>query len=353
MKIARNEIRTGLLVVLTLATLVAALIYLGAPGFFVPQKIFRIHFNNASGIKEGAQVMLAGRKIGQVLGLYSPVPEKDRPRPELEALVEVQVQASAKIYRKVTVEMVQPRLLGEAVIDFTYGEEASGLAPDRASFIGSRPPGIADAVPAVLEKIDPVLTKAAAMFESLQATADNLTKITAEGSDLPSALAEFRKFGAHLTEISAPGGSFRQSLENVQSLTGENGKLAQSLDRFSAMLAPGSSLSKTFDNSERFTASLANNEDIKITLRNFRRTSESLDSTLTQLRAQFTQVGANLAQASDTVKHQPWRLIWPSTKAYPNEKQPEVRRAIPVKKTIIGASASPASIARKPTSSQR
>ena len=175
MKIARNEIRTGLLVVLTLATLVAALIYLGAPGFFVPQKIFRIHFNNASGIKEGAQVMLAGRKIGQVLGLYSPVPEKDRPRPELEALVEVQVQASAKIYRKVTVEMVQPRLLGEAVIDFTYGEEASGLAPDRASFIGSRPPGIADAVPAVLEKIDPVLTKAAAMFESLQATANNLT----------------------------------------------------------------------------------------------------------------------------------------------------------------------------------
>ena len=352
MKIARNEIRTGLLVVLTLVTLVAAVIYLGAPGFFVPQKTFRIHFKNASGIKEGAQVMLAGRKIGQVRGLYSPVPEKDRPQPELEALVEVQVQASAKIYRKVTVEMVQPRLLGEAVIDFTYGEEASGLAPDRATFIGARPPGIADAVPAVLEKIDPVLSKAAAMFESLQATAENLTKVTAEGSDLPAALAEFRKFGTHLTEISGPGGSLRQSLDNVQALTGEKGKLSQSLDRFSAMLAPGSSLSKTLDNSERFTASLANNEDIKITLRNFRRTSESLDSTLNQLRGQFTQVGANLAQASDTVKRQPWRLIWPSTKTYGKETPPEVRRAIPLKKAVIAQPGRATSTGREETPSR-
>jgi len=353
MKIARNEIRTGLLVVLTLVTLVAALIYLGAPGFFVPQKKFRIHFNNASGIKEGAQVMLAGRKIGQVRGLYSPVPEKDRPQPELEALVEVQVRASAKIYRKVTVQMVQPRILGESVIDFTYGEESSGLAADGATFIGTRPPGIADAVPAVLEKIGPVVSKAAAMFESLQATSDNLTKLTAEGSDLPAALAEFRKVGAHLTEVSSPGGSLRQSLENVKALTGENGKLAQSLDRFSAMLAPGSSLSKTLDHSERFTASLANNEDIKMTLHNFRRTSESLDNTLNSLRAKFTQVGANLEQASDTVKRQPWRLIWPSTKAYNDEKQPEVRRAIPVKKASIDSAARRTSVARKPTSSRR
>ena len=38
MNIVRNEIRTGLLVVLTLAALVGVLIYLGAPGVFIPQK---------------------------------------------------------------------------------------------------------------------------------------------------------------------------------------------------------------------------------------------------------------------------------------------------------------------------
>jgi len=332
MNILRNEIRTGLLVVITLVALVAALLYLGAPGFFSPQKQFRIHFNNAAGIKQGAQVMLAGRKIGQVGALYSPIPEKERPRPELEAIVEVQVAASAKIYKKVTVQMVQPRILGESVIDFTLGEEASGLAENGATFIGVRPPGVADVVPAVLEKIDPVLTKATATLDALEKTSANLTRITAEGSDFPAALTEFRKFGANLNELSGPGGSLRRSLDHVEALTGEKGKLYQSLDRFSALLGPEGSLSKTLANSENFTGSLASNEDIKVTLHNFRRASENLEGTLNQLRFQFTQVGENLQQATDTVKHQPWRLIWPSTKQYEPAPAPEVRRATPVKK---------------------
>ncbi|MEO7318775.1 MAG: MlaD family protein [Chthoniobacteraceae bacterium] len=332
MQILRNEIRTGLLVVLTLVALVAALLYLGAPGVFSAQKKFHIYFINAAGIKPGAQVMLAGRKIGQVRALYSPVPEKERPRPELEALVEVQVEASAKIYQKVNARMVQPSLLGESVIDFTLGEEASGLAPDGASFVGERPPGIADAVPAVLEKIDPVMIRATATLDALEKTAANLTKITAEGSDLPAAFAEFKKFGTNLNELTGPGGSLRRSVDNVESLTGEKGKLAQSLDGISALFGPESSLSKTLANSERFTATLANNEDIKVTLRNFRNASVNLNGTLDQLGNKFTEVGANLEQASDTVKRQPWRLIWPSTKKYENAREPEVRRAIPVKK---------------------
>ena len=327
MNILRNEIRTGLLVVISLVALVAALLYLGAPGVFSPQKKFRIHFNNAAGIKPGAPVMLAGRKIGQVRALYSPVPEKERPRPELEALVEVQVEASAQIYRKVNAQMVQPRILGESVIDFTLGEEASGLAPDGATFIGERPPGIADAVPAVLEKIDPVMIKATATLDALQKTAGNLSKITEEGADLPAAFAEFKKFGGNLNEMSGPGGSLRRSLDNVESLTGEKGKLVQSLNRVSELLAPESSLAKTLANSERFTASLADSEDIKLTLRNFRRASETLNVSLNQLGSQFTQVGENLEQASDTVKRQPWRLIWPGTKKY--EAEPAVRRASP------------------------
>ena len=53
MNILRNEIRTGLLVVLSLAALTALLLYLGAPGVFVPQHTYRIFFDNAAGIKPG------------------------------------------------------------------------------------------------------------------------------------------------------------------------------------------------------------------------------------------------------------------------------------------------------------
>src|SRR3954453_10654270 len=124
MNILRNEIRTGLLVVLSLIALVAVLLYLGAPGVFSAQKTYRVYFDNAGGIKQGAAVLLAGRKVGQVRALFSPVAEKDRPKPEMETYIEVQVAANTRIYNKVKVLMTQQSLLGETIIDFTNGEES-------------------------------------------------------------------------------------------------------------------------------------------------------------------------------------------------------------------------------------
>ena len=316
MNIQRKEIRTGLLVVLSLAALVAVLLYLGSPGVFIPQKTFGIYFDNAAGLEPGAPVLLAGRKIGQVRKLHSPVRESERPSPKMETLVEVQVAKSAEIFLKVKAQMTQPSLLGKHVIDFTSGEESSGLAPDGTKFLGERERGLADAVPAVLEKLDPALTKVTGTLDSLQKTADNLTKLTAEGSDLPVAFAEFKKFGANLNELSGPDGTLRRSLKNVEVMTGDDGKLGKALDHIADITGPDGNLAKTLANSEKFTAKLSDNKDIEVTLRNFRHASENLDRQLGNLGGKFSDIAANLEQASDTVKHQPWRLIWPSTKKY-------------------------------------
>jgi len=316
MNILRHEIRTGLLVVITLAVLVAVVIYLGAPGVFVPQHIYRIYFDNASGIKQGADVLLAGRKVGRVKTLYSPVPEGQRPEAKTEALIEVQVSVYAKIYNNVKVQMIQNGLLAEQVIDFTSGEEASGLAKDGASFIGLRPGGLQDAVPMVLEKIDPVLNKATTTLDSLQKTSDNLAKLTETGADLPVALAEFRQFGTNLKEMSGPEGALKKSLDNVQAMTGEGGKIDKTVDNFQTLSSPDSPLAKALRNAEKFTDKLANNKDVDNALMNFRTAAEKLNRTVSDLGPQFTTIGHNLEQASETVKHQPWRLIWPSTKKY-------------------------------------
>src|SRR3954471_21656323 len=88
MQIRRNEVLTGLLVVATLAGLTGILVLLGAPGLFRPLTTYRIYFDNAAGIKQGAPVLLAGRKIGQVSKLYSPVsPEEDRRARETAAAI--------------------------------------------------------------------------------------------------------------------------------------------------------------------------------------------------------------------------------------------------------------------------
>src|ERR1700720_2652500 len=80
MQLQRNEVMTGLLVVGTVAIITAVLILLGAPGLFRPLVTYKIYVDNAAGIKQGAAVMLAGRKIGQVHKLYSPVSREEERR---------------------------------------------------------------------------------------------------------------------------------------------------------------------------------------------------------------------------------------------------------------------------------
>ena len=80
MQLERNEILTGLLVIGTIGVIAFLLVLLGAPGLFRPLVTYKMYFDNAAGIKPGAVVMLAGRKIGQVQKLYSPLtsPKKNR-----------------------------------------------------------------------------------------------------------------------------------------------------------------------------------------------------------------------------------------------------------------------------------
>src|ERR1700704_3481195 len=121
MQLRRNELMTGLLVLCTIAIIVGTLILLGTPGLFRPLTTYRLYFDNAAGIKLGAPVLLAGRKIGQVQKLYSPVtPEEERRareaaaaihptepgaspaptngKPKFEVRIDVQVDRSAQVY---------------------------------------------------------------------------------------------------------------------------------------------------------------------------------------------------------------------------------------------------------------
>jgi phospholipid/cholesterol/gamma-HCH transport system substrate-binding protein len=322
MNIQRNEIRTGLLAILSLGVFVAVLIYLGAPGVFVPQHSYKIYFDNAAGLKPGAEVLLAGRKVGQVKNLFSPVPEEDRPSPELEVMVIVQVAASAPIYKEVDVTMTQPGLLSEHVIDFTSGVQKSGRAPDGWVFIGERAGGLAEAVPMVLEKLDPVLQKVNTTLGSLQKTADNITDITSPEGELPTAIAEFRNVASNLKDLSGKEGPLHKSLDNVQSLTGPEGELRASLQNLQNLTAPDGSLARTLKNTEEFTTELNESRDIQVTLQNFREASEDLKESISVMGEDFTALGRNLKQGSDTLKRQPWRLIWPTTKKYPEEEEP-------------------------------
>ena len=297
---------TGLLVIGTIAVIAFVLVLLGAPGLFRPLVTYKIYFDNAVGIKQGAPVMLAGRKIGQVQKLFSPVSREEEKRaeeaaaaihpsepnasptpaenkPKFEVRVDVQVDKSAKVYRDARARLMQLGLLGDMAIDITQGIESSGRAKDGEIFAGERTPDLGEAAARMLEVIKPVAAEATNTMKDLQQTAQNLNRLTDENSELTLALGQFKTFGEHLVDLTAPDSSLSHSLTNI----------------------------------EKISTSLTENDNIELTLQNLRASSEKLKITVTDLGP----VGQNLKEFSETIKTQPWRLIWPSTKKYPPEQQ--------------------------------
>jgi ABC-type transporter Mla subunit MlaD len=318
MQLRRNEILTGLLVLGTIAVLVGTLILLGSPGLFRPLATYRLYFDNAAGIKLGAPVLLAGRKIGQVQKLYSPVsPEEDRRareaaaavhptdpsasptpsdgKPKFEVRIDVQVDKSAQVYHDAMVRMISLGLLGEMAIDFTQGTEASGRARDNESFAGERAPDFSEAAAKLLDVVQPVAKEATNTLKELQSTAQNLSRITDQNSELNQALVQFKSFGENLVDLTSDDGALTMSLKNIQKVS----------DQLSA------------------------NNHIEVTLRNFQSTSERLKSLMNDIEP----VGKNIVEFSETIKTQPWRLIWPSTKKAPEKSPTPSEATITVRKS--------------------
>ena len=297
---------TGLLVIGTIAVVVFVLVLLGAPGLFRPLVTYKIYFDNAAAIKQGAPVMLAGRKIGQVQKLFSPVSREEDKRaqeaaaaihppepsasptpadgkPKFEARVDVQVDKNALVYRDARARLMQLGLLGDMAIDMTQGTDSSGRARDGEVFAGERNPDLGEAASKMLEIIKPVATEATTTMKELQQTAQNINHITDENSELNQALGQFKTFGEHLVDLSAPDGALSHSLTNI----------------------------------EKISKGLAKNDNVEVTLQNFRESSEKLKTTIQDLEP----AGENIKEFTATIKSQPWRLIWPGTKKSP-EKSP-------------------------------
>ncbi|MEI6032953.1 MAG: MlaD family protein [Verrucomicrobiae bacterium] len=148
MQIHKNEITTGILVLATSALLLAVLVVVGMPGLIRPVNTYRIYFDNANGIRPGAPVLLAGREIGKVTALASPVALEKRPagHADYEVSIDVQVSRDAAIYRNVTVHLAQQGLMGQQVIDFLHGDADRGLADNHGEFVGERIPDVPEAM---------------------------------------------------------------------------------------------------------------------------------------------------------------------------------------------------------------
>jgi len=287
------------MVLLTLGLVVGVVLYISSPGLFKPLKSYQIYFDNAAGIKPGAAVMLAGRKIGTVADIQSPVPLNDRPEHKLnyEAMVRVQVAQESQIYKETTVAMRSFGLLAELVIDFTNGNADSGLAEPNAKFVGTRSPDLAEVGPIIIQKLDPVLKQSEATLAELQKTSRNLTVLTAQESVLTGTLKTFGEVGTNLKTITAKGGGIDSALVSAHDVLAN-------VKNITVQLQKDNNLEKTLVN---FKASSA---QLKVVL-------DSLDRTMATALPKLNVIVDDLSQLTGKLKEQPWRVLWPSTIKYP------------------------------------
>jgi ABC-type transporter Mla subunit MlaD len=307
MQILRNEVRTGLLVILTIGLVVGVVLYLSSPGLFKPLRKYSVYFDDAAGIKPGAPVMLAGRRIGTVGKINSPVPWDKRPpgRPNYEADVAVEVSADAKIYRETMVTMRTFGLLADLVVDFTNGNPNSGLAQPGDTFLGVRQPDLGEIGPQIIQKLDPTLKEASATLIELRRSAQNFTKLTEKDSPLVTtldgALKNFESVTANLKPITSKGGSVDNSLVKLQDTMTDVQRVAKQLES-------GNNLEK----------SLAN---LNVSTERLKGILGQLHEALDRLVPQFDGIVTDLNQLTGKLKTQPWRIIWPTTIKYPQEQQ--------------------------------
>ncbi len=312
MQLRRSEILTGALVLATVGVLTFILIILGAPGLFRPLVTYRLYFDNAAGIKLGAPVLLAGRKVGQVKSLNSPVSREEAGHaleaagnlgsvsstgapgtaalPRYEVRIDIEVDRAALIYKNSSVRLMTLGLLGENAIDISGGNDHSKTAEPGQVFVGNRVPDFSEAIGKLLGIVQPVATEATTTLKELQATAANLSKITDKDSQLTLALGQFKTFGEHLNEITGADSALQKSLSNVRDISEQ----------------------------------LRKDNNLEVTLANFRKSSEELKSTLDSVQMTLKSVGpdlettiSNTKDFTATLRTQPWRIIWPSTKKYP------------------------------------
>ena len=302
MQLIRNEIRTGILVLLTLGLTVALVIYLSAPGLIRPVRIYHVYFDDAAAMKVGGTVLLAGRKIGVVRRIYSPVPRSDRPpgKPNYEARIDVEVSADAEIYRKNTVNMRTFGLLAELVIDFVEGDPESGRAENGQEFVGTRYPDISEIGPMLLTRIDPMLEQVSSTLTELKRTSQSLTDLTGKTSGM-------------ITNLNSTLQTFQDVGTNFKTLTQKNGSIETTLE----------GIRQTLRNVDQVTGQVNRENHLGSTLANLDTSAQRLKQVLGQLQNSFdtalpnlNTMLANLSEVSGRIRTQPWRLIWPSTIHY-------------------------------------
>ncbi len=191
-----SQLRVGLTVLFASVTL-AVLIFVmsGTGGWFTTKITLHSFFDNASGLREGAPVRLAGVDIGNVTGIRI---VKDRPTTPVEVTMKVNTKYSFSLHKDSITLMSTAGILGETFVDVDSAAAKGPPAVDGDTLAARDQPDIQDVVRAsqtTLQNIDTLLKRAdriMAFIESGQGSIGKVIYDPALYNQLNATVAEFK-----------------------------------------------------------------------------------------------------------------------------------------------------------------
>ncbi len=272
-----NEIKVGILTLVSIAILFIGYKYLSGKRIFQSQQAFIVKFDDVNGLLPGNPINLNGVKVGTVESL-----NLEQNGLDTEITAEVLVDDNVKL-PKGTVFTIVADLLGDRVIELNYPKSGPVVYANSGDTMkGSLDQGFSDQVK---EELLPIKMKAEELFGSL----DSLLIISKNvlGSD---------NIENVFANINSSFESINGTLKNLRTVSVElNGLIVDESDRLHNIINHVESITKTFDdNTEMINGILKNTETVtgNVAQIDLKKTSEELSETITNASASLAEISA-------------------------------------------------------------
>jgi len=138
---AWKELRVGIVAILGFVILAAALVLVsGGRGLFTPKYTVKTHLENASGLRRGSLIWLAGVEVGSVDAVQ--VSRSDDPSRAVEVHMKIDRAFQQSIRRDSQATLGSIGLLGDKYIEISRGSQSEPVVSDGGEIDGSSPPDI-------------------------------------------------------------------------------------------------------------------------------------------------------------------------------------------------------------------
>jgi phospholipid/cholesterol/gamma-HCH transport system substrate-binding protein len=339
------EVKVGALVLFSLALLVAFVLVLGDFSFS-DEFTFHVDFDNAGGLKPGADVAIAGINVGNIESLeFQPNEGKDgQPAVEVRATLRISHDYADAVREDSEFFISQRGMLGEPYIEIETNsfdapkiEEGAilrGVQPPRMDVIVAKASKLLDTLYELLQDPDiaakDLISNTAALMGHLdEVVVDNRDNIdgTIEGARMST--QEAAKLLQVLNVVVEDGDQLRGMLTDARTTASNARSISAKVDReidpvmadVKTATANAKNVSESVnrligDNEQKLDDSIAN---VHATTENLETTSKGASTLVGRIESGEGTVGQLLADREmyddmkellRTIKRRPWKIIW-------------------------------------------